>query len=79
MERKDFDVTMGVYDGVEICELIGKFMLSLIGKKPGSENIGLQRNDGLSIFRNASGPELEKIKNQKAHTENIQRKNVRLI
>ena len=34
-------------------------------KKYGSENVGLCRGDGLNIFRNASGLELEKIKKQK--------------
>ena len=47
-----FDVTTGAYDGAEICEPIGIFMLSLLGT--------LYRDDGLSIFRNVSGPELEK-------------------
>ena len=28
-----FDVTMGSYDGVETCELIGAYMLSLIAPK----------------------------------------------
>ena len=70
-EETDFDVTMGAYDGAEICELIGIFMLSLLGTKYDSDNIGLYRDDGLRIFRNVSGPELEKIKK---HTENIQKK-----
>ena len=61
-EGTGFDVTMRAYDGAEICELIGIFMLSLLGTKYDSENIGLYRDDGLSIFRNVSGPELEKIK-----------------
>ena len=69
-----FDVTMGAYDGTEICELIGIFMLSLLGTKCDSKNIGLYKDDGLSIFRHVSGPKLEKIQK---HTENIQRKNVR--
>ena len=60
--KEGFDVTMGAYDGAEICELIGIFMLSLLGTKSDSKNIGLYRDDGLSIFRNVSGPELEKIK-----------------
>ena len=60
---KGFDVTMGVYGGTEICELISIFMLSLTGKKYVSENIELYSDNGLSIFRNASGPRLEKIKN----------------
>ena len=37
-------------------------MLSLIGKKYGSGSKGFYRDDGLIIFRNASGPKLEKIK-----------------
>ena len=32
-ENSKFDVTMGAYDGAEICELIGIFMLSLLSKK----------------------------------------------
>ena len=61
-EGTGFDVTMGAYDGAEICGLIGIFMLSLLGTKYDSTNIGLYRDDGLSIFRNVSGPGLEKIK-----------------
>ena len=61
-EGMGFDVTMGIYDGAEICELIGIFMLSLLGTKYDSKNIGLYRDYGLRIFRNVSGPELEKIK-----------------
>ena len=50
---------MGAYDGAEICELIGIFMLLLIEKKYDSENIGLYRGGGLSVFRNATGPKLK--------------------
>ena len=61
-EGTGFNVTMGAYDGAEICELIGIFMLSLQGTNYDSENIGLYRDDGSSTFRNVSGPDLEKIK-----------------
>ena len=61
-EGTGFDVIMGAYDRAEICELISIFMLLLLGTKYDSENIGLHRDDGLSIFRNVTGPELEKIK-----------------
>ena len=37
-------------------------MLSLLERKYDSKSIGLYRDDGLSIFRNVSGPELEKMK-----------------
>ena len=54
---------MGAYNGAEVCELIGIYMLYLIVKKQDSKNIGLCRDDGLAIFKNASGPTPEKIKN----------------
>ena len=47
---------MGAYDGAEMCELIGIYMLNLIGKKYDSNNIGLYKDDGLAVFRNLSGP-----------------------
>ena len=53
---------MGSYDGAEVCELIGIFMLSLIGNKYNPNNIELYRDDGLAVFKNTSGPQSEKIK-----------------
>ena len=61
-QSNNFDVTMGSYDGAEVCELIGIFMLSLIGNKYNPNNIGLYRDDGLAVFKNTSGPQSEKIK-----------------
>ena len=61
-QSNSFDVTMGSYDGAEVCELIGIFMLSLIGNKYNPNNIGLYRDDGLAVFKNTSGPQSEKIK-----------------
>ena len=58
----NFDVTMGSYDGAEVCELIGIFMLSLIGNKYNPNHIVLYRDDGLADFKNTSGPQSEKIK-----------------
>ena len=53
---------MGAYDGAEICELVGIFMLSLLSKKYSSSNIGLYRDDALLVFRNISGQQAEKHK-----------------
>ena len=53
-----FDVTMGSYDGAEICELIGTYMLSLIASKFKDE-VGLYRDDGLAVCK-ASPKEIEK-------------------
>ena len=56
-----FDVSMGAYDGTEVCELIGIFLLNLLGRQYDTKNIGLYRGDGLSIFNNCSDPQMEKI------------------
>ena len=53
---------MGSYDGAEICELIGTFMLSLIGNKYNPNNTGVYRDDRLAVFKNTSGSQSEKIK-----------------
>ena len=46
----------------EVCQLSGIFMLSLIGSKYNPHNIGLYRDDGLAIFENTSGRNLNKLK-----------------
>ena len=43
---------MGAYDGAEVCELVGTFLLEKIGEICDKSNIGLYRSDVLSIFRN---------------------------
>ena len=61
-EGGNFDVTMGAHDGTEVCELIGIYMLYLIGKKFDSKNIRLYRDDRLAVLKIVSGPASEKIK-----------------
>ena len=46
-----FNVSMGAYDAAEVCELIGIFLLNLLGQQY-MKNIGLYRDDGLSVFKN---------------------------
>ena len=57
-----FDVTMGAFDGAEICELVGTYLLNMIGEKYNKDDVGLYRDDGLAIFKNTSGPQNERIK-----------------
>ena len=45
-----------------MCELVGVYLLDLITKEFGKENIALYRDDGLNCFENISGPDSEKIK-----------------
>ena len=38
------------------------FLLNLLGRQYDTKNIGLYRDDRLSVFKNGSGPQMEKIK-----------------
>ena len=53
---------MGSFDGAEICELVGLFILSILTKRFGKNCIGLYRDDGLAIIPNANGPKSEKAR-----------------
>ena len=53
---------MGAYDGAEVCELTGIFLLNFLGRQYDTKNIFLYTEDRLSIFKNCSGPQMEKIK-----------------
>ena len=58
----EFDVTMGSFDGAEVCELVGLYLLHHLAKIFGKEGVGLYRDDGLAILRNASGPDAERVR-----------------
>ena len=45
------DVTLGVYDGAEVCELVGTFLLDKISEKSDKNSIGLYRDDGLPVLK----------------------------
>ena len=49
-----FDVAMGSYDGAEVCELVGLYILHKLTTAFPNGNIGLYRDDGLAAFRNTS-------------------------
>ena len=61
-QSNNFIVAMGSYDGTEVCELIGIFMLSLISNIYNRKNLGLYRDDRLAASKYTSGPQSEKIK-----------------
>ena len=56
------EVTMGAYDGAEVWELVGIFMLNKISEKYNKNEAGLYRCDGLVVFKIINGPESERIK-----------------
>ena len=49
-----FDVTMGSYDGVETCELVGIYILSKLSTIIPTENVGLYRKDCLAKINKPS-------------------------
>ena len=53
---------MGSYDGAEICEFVGLFILNSLAKIIPINQLGLYRDDGLIIMHKKSGPQLEKIR-----------------
>ena len=57
--EEDFDVSMGCFDGAEICELAGIYIQSKLTKIMNKEDVALHRDDGLGVFKNISKPEIE--------------------
>ena len=83
-EGNIFDVEIGVYDGAEVCQLVGTFLLEKVSEICNKSNIGLYRDDGLSIFRNKSGTQLEKMKKKlqrlfKEHDLEITAENLKIV
>ena len=54
-DDESFDVTMGSFDGAEVCELVGLYLLSRLVPLIGVNNsAGLYRDDGLAAIRSLS-------------------------
>lgn len=53
---------MGSFDGAEICELVGIYILETLAKRIPKENSGLYRDDGLIILRNLSRRQTDKTR-----------------
>ena len=59
---KTFDVTMGRYDEMEICELVGLYLLDKLSKILDKADGALYRDDGLTTINNSNGPLMDKLK-----------------
>ena len=57
-----FNVAMGSYDGAEVCELVGLYILHKLTSAYPNGNIGLYRDDGLAVFKNMSARSLDKMR-----------------
>ena len=62
--EENFDVPIGCYDGAEVCELVGRYILNKLKNVTNKENIGLYRDDGLGISQNIPKTEIERNKKQ---------------
>ena len=60
--KKQFDVSMGAFDGAEVCELIGLCIISTINEGIKFESIGPYRDDGLAVLKSATGSESERMR-----------------
>ena len=58
--EEEFDVPMGCYDGAEVYEIVGCFMLNELSSFIKKDLAGLYRDDGLGILKNLSGPDIER-------------------
>ena len=54
-----FDVTMGSFDGAEICELVGLYIQSNLENILPKTNFGLYRDDGLILLRKPNGQQMD--------------------
>ena len=56
------DVTIWNYDGAEVCELVGAYILNTLAKKYDKAQIGIYWDDGLAILKDVTGSQAERIK-----------------
>ena len=59
-----FDVAMGSFDGAEVGELIGLFLLDNLSEKYGKNNVGLYRDDDLVLLKNVTADHNREFKRQ---------------
>ena len=47
---------MGIYNGAEVCELVGLYLLSKPASFIDTKNVEFYRDDGLAVIHQANGP-----------------------
>ena len=57
-----FNVIMGSYDGAEVFELVGMYLLSVLANIIDKNNSGLYRDDGLIFLRNMNGQKMDRVR-----------------
>ena len=56
-----FDVTEGSFDGSEICEHMGLYLLNQLKDIVRNGSVGVYRDDGLAVVRKYSGPKMDRL------------------
>ena len=51
---------MVYYDGADVSELVGSYLLKKVSNIVDKKSIGLYRDDGLAILQNLSGPQIQR-------------------
>lgn len=59
-----FDVTMGRYDGAEICDLVWLLILSKLEAKFRKDQIELYRDDGLALLKAGRAKSADKARKE---------------
>ena len=52
---------MGCFDGAEVCELVGSYILQQLSQLFEHHSVGLYSEDGLAILKGLSRPETERV------------------
>ena len=59
---EDFNAPMGCFDGVEVCELRGTFILNKLENVFQNHTSGLYSDDELTVIKGLFGPEIGRLK-----------------
>ena len=52
------------YEGAEICELVGLYILHILGEKYRKDEVGLYHDDSLTYFESINGSQAEQIRKE---------------
>ena len=62
--NEEFDIPMGCFYGVELCEIIGIYILTKLESALQKDNAGLYRDDVLGDTKELPGPDMERKQKQ---------------
>ena len=68
---EDFDVPVERFDGVDVCELVGTFILNKLKNVFQNNTFGFYRDDMLAVIKGLSGLEIEKLEKMSLQNSRI--------